>query len=110
MSLTRHSKEVNWTPARAEATCGDLIAVLINLLPETKFERADSEGDDGLIYLTNRHGNPVKIKVSREALKDYLDANNHDQHRKEQQLARCVENIDSGDIREALISGQHLAP
>jgi len=110
MSLTGHANHVNWTPDEAESTCGDLIQALMNLLPEMSLERAGAEDDDGLIFFTNSQGSRVKVKISREALQDYLEADDHNQRRKEQQLARCMERIDSDNLVEALITSDHLAP
>ncbi len=99
-----------WTSEKAESTCGDLIQALMNLLPEMSLERADAEGSDGLIYFTNCQGNYVKAKISREALKDYIEADYHDRYRKEHQLAGIMESIDSRNTAEELITSHHLAP
>ena len=101
---------MNWTSDEAESTCGDLIQQLRNLRPEMKFERAGAQGDDGLIFFTNSKGNPVKVQISREALRDYIAADDRDQVRKEQQLADCFDKIDSEDVAEALVKSKHLAP
>ncbi len=101
---------MEWSSAKAESTCGDLIQALINLLPDMRLERAGAESDDGLIYFTNSQDNRVKVKISREALQDYLEADDHNQCRKEQQLAGCMEHIDSENVCEALITSDQLAP
>ena len=101
---------MDWSPEKVELTCGGLILALASLLPQMSLPRVGAEGDDGLIYFTNSQGNRVKVKISMEALKDYLKADYHDQRRKEQQLARCMDVIASDNLVEALITSDHLVP
>lgn len=108
-SWSQRETVMEWSFARAESVCGDLIQQLKNLRTDMKFERAGSQGDDGLIYFTNTAGTRTKVVLSREALRDYVDADNHDQILKEQKLANCFDQIDKQDVEEALIESQHLA-
>ena len=101
---------MDWSPEKVELTCGCLILALASRLPQMSLVRAGAEGDDGLIYSTNSQGNRVKVKISIEALKDYLKADYQDQRRKEQQLAGCMDVIGSDNLAEVLITSDHLVP
>lgn len=99
-----------WDSDQAWRTCGDLLQSLLDSLPEMKWEKAGADGDDGLIYFTNDNGEPVKVKISREALEDYLDQDERAQSRKRLRLANCIAKINLEGITEALITSEHLGP
>ena len=101
---------MDWSPEKVELTCGCLILALASLLPRISLMRAGADGDDGLNYFANSQGNRVKVKISIEALKDYLKADYQDQRRKVQQLASCMNVIDSDNLVEALITSDQLVP
>ena len=99
-----------WDSDQAWRTCGDLLQSLLDSLPEMKWEKAGADGDDGLIYFTNDNGEPVKVKIFREALEDYLDQDERGQSRKRLRLANCIAKIKLEGITEALITSEHLGP
>lgn len=67
-----------WISDDAWRTCGDLLATLRDALPDIGWERADAEADDGLIYFINRYGDAVDVIIVREALQNYVDADEQD--------------------------------
>ncbi len=99
-----------WNSNEAERACGDLLAILRDALPHIGWERADAAGDDGMIRFTNSKGQRVKVIVTREALQDYLEADNRIQSRKDGQLAECLTRIDEEGLTESWITSEYLAP
>ena len=101
-----------WTPDDAQNACGDLLQGLMNALPDVNIEwiRADADGDDGLIFFNNQAGVDVRVKVSREALEDWLDADDRTKSRKESQLAECIRAVNEYGVTDHLITSSNLAP
>ncbi len=99
-----------WSSNQAERTCGDLLAILRDALPNIDWEIAGAAGDDGIIRFTNNKGQRVKVIVTRGALQDYREADDSLQSRKDGRLARCMTRIDEEGLTESWITGEYLAP
>jgi len=108
-SYCREIEDLNWTSDDAWRACGDLLQSLVTEFPAITWDKADADGDDGVIWFTNDDGNRVKVKISREALEDYLEANEREQSRQEHKLAECMKEINESGLLEALIEAAHLS-